>query len=151
MSAIGIGDKIPDFQLPDQDGNAVRAHDLLGKGPVVLYFYPKDETPGCTAQACAFRDAIEDFKEIDAKVVGISSDSPASHKKFAARHKLPFTLLSDEGGKVRKQFAVPKSFLGLAPGRVTYIADKDGVVRHMYDSAINMGGHVKAALQALKA
>lgn len=144
------GEKIPDFTLPDQDDRPVRSWDLLGQGPLILYFYPKDETPGCTAQACAFRDAIEEFKGLDARVVGISSDSPASHKKFAERHRLPFTLLSDQGGKVRKLFEVPKSFLGLAPGRVTYIVDNDGIVRQTYDSAINMSGHVKAALQALQ-
>lgn len=147
---MNIGDKIPDFTLPDQNGQAVRALDLCAKGPVVFYFYPKDETLGCTAQACAFRDAIEDFRELDAQVVGISSDSPESHKQFAARHRLPFTLLSDRGGKVRKQFEVPKSFLGLAPGRVTYIVDDQGIVRHIYNSQINTTGHIGQALKALK-
>lgn len=147
---MNVGDKIPDFTLPDQNGQPVRALDLCAKGPVVFYFYPKDETLGCTAQACAFRDAIEDFKELNAQVVGISSDSPESHKQFAARHRLPFMLLSDRGGKVRKQFNVPTSFLGLAPGRVTYVVDSQGIIRHIYNSQINAKGHIGEALKALK-
>src|SRR6476619_6589844 len=109
---IKVGDQAPDFNLPSQSGANVQLKNLLGKGAVVLYFYPKDETPGCTAEACTFRDSYEDFKAAGAEVVGISSDSASSHQAFAQHHRLPFILVSDEGGKVRKQYGVP-STLGL--------------------------------------
>src|SRR3954466_3913150 len=104
--AIRIGDKAPDFTLPNQDGAQVHLAELLGKGPVVVYFYPKDETPGCTAEACAFRDAYEDFKTAGAQVVGISSDSEADHASFATHHRLPFILAADRGAEVRKRYGV---------------------------------------------
>src|SRR4051795_2801295 len=122
---IRAGDAAPDFTLPKQDGSSVRLKDLLGKGAVVLYFYPKDDTPGCTVEACSFRDAYEDFKEAGAEVVGISSDSAAAHRAFADKHRLPFLLVADEGGKVRKLYGVPSTF-GLFPGRVTYVIDAGG-------------------------
>lgn len=123
--------------------------DFLGKKPVVLYFYPKDDTPGCTKEACAFRDEYEVFGKLDAEVIGISSDSVESHKSFAANHDLPFTLLSDEGGKVRKLYGVPNTF-GLFPGRVTYVIDREGLVRHIFSSQIEAERHVVEALEALK-
>jgi len=146
---IRVGDTAPDFTLPKQDGSLVRLADLLGKGAVVLYFYPKDETPGCTAEACSFRDAYEDFKEAGAEVVGVSSDSAGTHQAFADHHRLPFTLVSDEGGKIRKRYGVP-STLGLVPGRVTYVIDAGGVVRHVFNSQLNPTKHVREALAALK-
>src|SRR5207248_6435629 len=115
---IGVGDKAPDFTLPSQSGEQVRLYDRLGSSVVVLYFYPKDHTPGCTAEACAFRDSHEVFAEAGAEVIGVSSDSVARHTAFADRHRLPFTLLSDQGGKVRKTYGVPP-VLGVLPGRVT--------------------------------
>jgi thioredoxin-dependent peroxiredoxin len=146
---IRIGDRAPDFTLPTQDGSSVKLSDLLQKGAVVLYFYPKDDTPGCTVEACTFRDAYEDFKDAGAQVVGVSSDSADAHKAFADKHRLPFTLVSDEGGKLRKQYGV-KSTLGLIPGRVTYVIDPKGVVVHIFDSQMNPAKHVREALEVLK-
>jgi peroxiredoxin Q/BCP len=146
---IQVGDAAPGFTLPNQDGSPVALKDLLQKGPVVLYFYPKDDTPGCTAEACSFRDAYEDFKDAGAEVVGISSDSAGKHRAFADKHRLPFVLVSDEAGAVRKLFGVPKS-LGLFPGRVTYVIDPGGVVRHVFDSQLNPTKHVAEALSILR-
>jgi peroxiredoxin Q/BCP len=146
---IRVGDKAPNFTLPKQDGSTVTLEELLARGAVVLYFYPKDDTPGCTAEACSFRDAYEDFKDAGAEVVGISSDSAGSHKAFADRHRLPFVLVSDQGGKVRKLYGVP-STLGLLPGRVTYVIDAGGVVRHVFNSQLNATKHVTEALDVLK-
>jgi peroxiredoxin Q/BCP len=115
---------------------------------VVLYFYPKDETPGCTAEACTFRDSYEAFKEAGAEVVGVSSDSVTSHEGFATKHKLPFILLADEGGKVRKEYGV-KATLAILPGRVTYVIDGQGVVRHIFSSQTGVQRHVHEALDAL--
>jgi peroxiredoxin Q/BCP len=148
--SIRAGDKAPDFTLPTQDGTSVRLADLLGKGPIVLYFYPKDDTPGCTAEACSFRDAYEDFKEAGAEVVGVSSDSASKHKAFADKHRLPFLLVADEDGVVRKRYGV-KSTLGLFPGRVTYVIDREGTVRHVFSSQLQATKHVTEALEALKA
>src|SRR6201995_1605057 len=117
---IQAGDKAPDFTLPDQSGEEVHLHDRIGKRVVVLYFYPKDNTPGCTAEACAFRASHEGFTYAGAEVIGISSDSVPRHPACADRHQLPFTLLSDQGGQVRKLYGVPP-VLGLLPGRVTYV------------------------------
>jgi peroxiredoxin Q/BCP len=122
--------------------------DFLVK-PVVLFFYPKDDTPGCTREACAFRDDYGEFGKLDAEVIGISSDSVESHRSFAARHDLPFTLLSDEGGKVRKLYGVSNT-LGLFPGRVTYVIDEEGVVRHIFSSQLGVEQHVEKALKALQ-
>jgi peroxiredoxin Q/BCP len=116
---------------------------------VVLYFYPKDNTSGCTAEACAFRDSHEVFSEAGAEVIGVSSDSVAKHTGFADKHKLPFTLLSDQGGKVRKLYGVP-AVLGLIPGRVTYVIDREGIVRQVFNSMTNISGHVNDALEMVK-
>src|SRR6478672_2491762 len=124
-SGIKPGDKAPDFTLTSQSGQSVRLYDRLQSKVVVLYFYPKDETPGCTAEACAFRDSYEVFTDAGAEVIGISSDSADKHAAFAGHHNLPFTLLSDEGRRVRKSFGVPPK-LGLIPGRVTYVIDRTG-------------------------
>lgn len=142
---LKIGDEAPDFTLPKQDGSTVRLKALLQKSAVVLYFYPKDDTPGCTKEACSFRDAYEDFTRAGAEVVGISSQSTASHQSFAAKYQLPFTLVSDEGARVRKQYGVP-STLGLLPGRVTYIIDRSGIIRHIFNSQFNAQRHVTEAL-----
>jgi len=146
---VDAGSKAPNFTLPSQSGEMVSLKDFLGKKPVVLFFHPKDDTPGCTKEACAFRDDYEEFDKLDAEVIGISSDSVDSHRKFAARHDLPFTLLSDEGGKVRRLYGVPNSF-GLFPGRVTYVIHKEGVVRHVFSSQLEAVRHVEEALEALK-
>lgn len=147
---LHAGDAAPDFSLPQQDGSIVRLSELLARGPVVVYFYPRDETAGCTAQACAFRDAYEDFKAAGAEVVGISSDSADSHAAFANHRALPFLLLSDRGGNVRKLYRVKPAFFGLVPGRVTFVIDSSGTIRHVFNSAINMARHVTEALDGLK-
>ena len=120
-----VGDKAPDFTLPSQSGEPVRLHDRLGERVVVLYFYPKDDTRGCTAEACAFRDSHEIFTDAGAEVIGVSSDSVDKHATFADRHKLPFTLLSDQGGHARRSYGIP-AVLGVIPGRVTYVIDREG-------------------------
>jgi len=148
--AIKTGDTAPDFSLPDRNGNAVRLSDYRGKKAVVLYFYPKDDTPGCTKEACSFRDQYEVFKDAGAEVIGISSDSAESHAKFASKYNLPFVLVADKGGAVRKQYGVPAT-LGLLPGRVTFVIDPQGVVRHVFNSQLQATKHVDEAAQALRA
>ncbi len=145
---VGAGDKAPDFTLPSQSGEQVRLYDRIGEHVVVLYFYPKDNTSGCTAEACAFRDSHEVFAEAGAEVIGVSSDSVDRHAAFAGKHSLPFTLLSDAGGKVRKQYGVPAA-LGFIPGRVTYVIDRSGTVRHVFNSMMNIDRHVKDALEVV--
>ena len=147
---VAVGDHAPDFTLPDQTGKPIRLSDLLREHAVVLYFYPKDETQGCTAEACSFRDSYEVFKEAGAEVVGVSSDSVESHESFATHHRLPFVLLSDEGGALRKLYGVPTT-MGMFPGRVTYIIDRDGVVRHIFSSQIQFNRHVIEALNTIHA
>ncbi|WP_313803932.1 peroxiredoxin [Flavobacterium sp.] len=133
MKGIQEGNLLPQFEAKDQNGELFKLSSVLGK-VLVIYFYPKDDTPGCTKQACFFRDQYEEFTDLGVEVIGISSDSVASHKKFADTYKLPFTLLADEGKKLRKLFGVPTNLLGLLPGRVTYIIDKQGMVQMVFDS-----------------
>lgn len=147
--AIKMGDRAPDFTLQSQAGESITLSSFQGKKVVVLYFYPKDDTPGCTTESCTFRDRFKDFQDLGAEVIGISSDSPDSHQKFASKHSLPFTLVSDTGSKVRKEYGVPAT-LGLLPGRVTYVIDKTGTVRHTFDSQFNPKQHVDEALGVLK-
>jgi peroxiredoxin Q/BCP len=146
---IQVGDKAPDFTLPSQSGDEVRLFDRLGERVVVLYFYPKDNTSGCTAEACAFRDSYETFTDAGAEVIGVSSDSADKHAAFAGQHNLPFTLVADKGGRVRKSYGVP-SVLGVIPGRVTYVIDRTGTVRHVFSSMTNIGQHVNDALEMVK-
>ena len=141
------GDQAPDFTLADQAGNDVTLSSLLGQW-VVVYFYPKDDTPGCTAESCSFRDSHEDFTDAGAVVIGVSSDSVASHKAFAAKNNLPFTLLADDGGTVRKAFGTGKT-LGLLPGRVTYVIDPEGVVRKVFSSQFGATKHHTEALATI--
>jgi peroxiredoxin Q/BCP len=146
--ALQVGDKIPFFTAIDSNGNSFEVWDYIGQ-PMVIYFYPKDDTPGCTIQACTFRDQYEDFKALGAEVIGISSDSLSSHKKFASRYKLPFILLSDTNKKIRTAFGVPNDFLGLLPGRATYVIDKNGIVQFVFDSTLAKI-HITKALKVLK-
>ena len=148
-SGVEAGQPAPDFELPDAEGKRIRLADYRGKKAVVLYFYPKDDTPGCTAEACSFRDSYEDFQDAGAEVIGVSSDTASSHAKFAKRHKLPFTLLSDAKGEVRKKYGVPAT-MGFMPGRVTFVIDKKGVVRHVFNSQLQATRHVSEALEALE-
>ena len=147
---VGVGSVAPDFALPSQSGEKVSLGDFLGTRPVVLFFYPKDDTPGCTKEACTFRDEYGRFGALDAEVLGISSDSVESHRSFAENNELPFALLSDEGGRVRRLYGVPNT-LGLLPGRVTYVIDREGVVRHVFSAQRGVHRHVEEALGALRA
>jgi peroxiredoxin Q/BCP len=149
MAAIKVGDRVPNFSLPSQTGTTFNIGDLIGKKSLVIYFYPKDDTPGCTAESCAFRDSYEVFTDAGAEVIGISADSPQSHQQFAQKYNLPFTLLSDSDNRVRKLFGVP-STLFVLPGRVTYIIDKEGIVRHIFDSLLDFKAHVTESLNTIK-
>jgi thioredoxin-dependent peroxiredoxin len=146
---IQAGDKAPDFTLTSQSGEQVRLQDRLGDRVVVLYFYPKDNTTGCTKEACAFRDSHETFTDAGAEVIGVSSDSADRHAGFASKHRLPFTLLADPGGRIRKAYGVP-AVMGLIPGRVTYVIDRTGTVRHVFNSMTNIDGHVSEALEVVR-
>lgn len=145
---VAPGDPAPDFTLPDQRGEDVSLADIRGKW-VVLYFYPKDGTPGCTREACSFRDSHEHFVAAGAVVIGVSRDGIASHAAFVARHDLPFTLVSDPTGELRGLYGVPRT-LGLLDGRVTYVIDPDGIVRHVFDSQIRAARHQAEALAAIR-
>lgn len=146
---LRIGDKLPDFELKDQDGNMFRSVDYLGRNPLVIYFYPKDYTPGCTKQACDFRDSYEDFLEFGAEVIGISADSEKMHRKFVGTYKLPFILLADINKEARKIFEVKNKLLNILPGRATFVFDQEGSLIFIYNG-ISASQHVKKALQALK-
>jgi peroxiredoxin Q/BCP len=148
-TGVKVGDAAPDFTLPNQSGELFSLSSLLGKKSIVLYFYPKDFSRGCTAEACAFRDSYEAFKQAGAEVVGVSSQSVESHDKFASLYKLPFILLSDEDQRVRKLYGVPTT-LGVLPGRVTYVIDKKGTVRYIFNSQFNPTKHIEEALAILK-
>ena len=147
--ALQVGDKIPSFSATDNGGNDFDSAAIVGKKPVVFYFYPKDNTPGCTAQACSFRDQYEDFKDLGAEVIGISSDSIASHEKFIQKYKLPFILLSDSDKKIRTLFGVKPNLFGLLPGRVTYVVDKNGIIQLVFDSLVATN-HIPRALEMIK-
>jgi peroxiredoxin Q/BCP len=150
MKKIEVGSVIPQFTLPDQNGNLFDINSVLGKKNLVIYFYPKDDSPGCTAQACSFRDQFEVFSDANAVIIGISGQSVESHKKFAEKHRLSYTLLSDKGNKIRKLLGVPTDLFGLIPGRVTYVVDKSGKVVYMFSSQVQTEKHVDDALKILK-
>jgi peroxiredoxin Q/BCP len=147
MPLLEPGAPAPDFELPDSTDTPVRLSALRGQ-PVVVYFYPKDDTTVCTKQACAFRDRLAEFESSGARILGVSDDSPASHAKFAAKYALPFTLLSDKGGAVRKLYGVTKKF-GLIPGRATYVIDREGKIQHVYSALSESSQHVEEALRVL--
>jgi len=147
--AVNVGDKAPDFSLPSQMGDNVTLSEYFGKMNVVLYFYPKDESLGCTKEACTFRDSYEVFTKLGAEVLGVSGQSVESHKSFASHHGLPFLLLSDADNKVRHLYGVPAT-MGIIPGRVTYIIDKKGIVRHVFNSQNQPEKHVEEAKQVLE-
>jgi len=148
--SIEIGDRLPSFSLPDQNGESFSSDNYIGKKALVIYFYPKDDTSGCTKEACKFRDNYDNFRDLEVKIVGISGDSVESHKNFADKHNLPFTLLADTKNEVRELFDVPTSFFGTVPGRVTYVVNNEGTVIHIYNSMIKAGNHIDEALKALK-
>jgi len=146
---LKVGDVAPEFSLSTTNGAIFSLSDLRGKKSLVLYFYPKDDTPGCTAEACSFRDQYQDFQDLGAEVVGVSSDSEASHQKFTRKHRLPFPLLADAAGRVRKLYEVPRALLGLLPGRVTFVIDKEGVIRYVFNSMQKATDHVGNAKKVL--
>jgi peroxiredoxin Q/BCP len=148
MPQLKTGIIAPNFELPDQNGNLVRLSQYRGSRPVVIYFYPKDDTTGCTIEACRFRDDFDSFRATGAEVIGISDDSSESHRRFASKYGLPFTLLSDKGGTVRKLYGV-KKLLGVIPGRVTFVIDRRGIVRHVFSSQSSPARHVEEALVGL--
>jgi peroxiredoxin Q/BCP len=147
-ASLSIGDPVPSFALKDAEGVERRSDQLAG-APLVLFFYPKDDTPGCTMEACAFRDSFADFQALGAQVWGVSGDDAASHQRFAARHKLPYPLLVDQGNQLRRAFGVPNT-LGFLPGRVTYVIDGDGVIRHVFNNLLDGPAHRREALDAMR-
>ena len=146
---VEIGSPAPRFRLQTSTGEYFSLEDFHGKKNVVVYFYPKDFTRGCTAEACEFRDSYEEFKNLGAEVIGVSNDNQKSHEAFASEHKLPFILLSDPDGSARKSYGVKKTF-GLVPGRVSFVIDKNGIVRHVFSSQSRATAHVVEALAVLK-
>ena len=144
-----LGGKVPNIELKDKKGNKFSFRDLIGEKSFVVYFYPKDFTPGCTKEACNFRDSYEDFQQLGAEVIGISADSSESHSRFAKKHKLPYVFLSDENKKARKAFGVKPNLLGLLPGRETFVFDKNGILLHKFNS-MQAGRHMPEALSVLK-
>jgi peroxiredoxin Q/BCP len=149
MPRMKVGDRAPEFAAVSHSGKQVKLADFLGRQPVVLFFYPSDGTPVCTAEACAFRDAYADFVQAGAFVIGVSGDSAESHRAFAANHDLPFLLISDAAGDIRRAFGVPRT-LGILPGRVTYVIDKRGIIRLVFSSQFSARRHVTEALQRIK-
>lgn len=147
---LHVGDNAPEVMLPLHDGRVLSLADLRGDRAAVIFFYPKDNTPVCTAEACSFRDAYADFGSLDAEVIGVSGDTAASHQKFADKHKLPFPLASDADGSIRTAFGVPRT-LGFLPGRTTYVIDKQGKVRLVFSAAFSAEKHVAEARRVLKA
>ncbi len=150
MNKLELGSLIPKFELKDQHGKLFNSETVVGKKNLVIYFYPKDDSPGCTKEACSFRDQFEVFADADAMIIGISAQSVESHLEFAQKHRLNYTLLSDNGNKVRKLFGVPTSLFGLIPGRVTYVINKQGKVAFMFNSQIQAEKHVEEALRILQ-
>lgn len=146
--ALKVGERLPDFTAINTDGTVFDSKDYIGKQPVVIYFYPKDNTPGCTVQACGFRDNYQDFKDLGAEVIGISADSVTSHLKFKSKFNLPFILLSDNNKKLRKLFGVENSLIFL-PGRETFVADKNGIILMVFNS-MSSKIHIDKALKILK-
>ena len=146
--ALKVGDKLPDFSAKDTNGNVINSTDYIGKQSLVIYFYPKDETKVCTQQACSFRDSYQEFKDLGAEVIGISSDTVQSHIQFKSKFNLPFILLSDNNKKLRKLFGVENDFL-VIPGRQTFVVDKNGFIIMVFNS---MSGtiHIEKALKVLK-
>jgi thioredoxin-dependent peroxiredoxin len=146
---LDAGDKAPNFTLPKANGETFTLADALGRRTVVLFFYPKDDTPGCTVEACTFRDNYDAFAAAGAEVIGVSSDSGASHDGFASKHRLPMTLLTDAEGKVRALYGV-KATLGFMPGRATFVIDKAGTIAHVFVSQLRVKSHVEKALAVVK-
>lgn len=149
MAGLSVGDRAPEFTLPDDAGGQVSLSELRARGPVVVYFYPQDDTPGCTVEACTFRDSYEEFSDAGAQVVGISADPAGRHRAFRDKHRLPFVLLTDEGGSVAGAYGVKKT-LGIMPGRATFVVDREGIVRSAFSSQLRVRHHVEQALDVVR-
>ena len=149
VNSIEVGDEIPVFTLKDQFGNDFSLENMIGEKQWVLFFYPKDFTPGCVKEVCSFRDQYEVFKQNDVEVVGISSDSSNSHQKFAQKYKLPFIILADLKSKVRKLFGISNSFFGLLPKRITFVIDKKGIVLMRFENQFGAEKHIIESLKIL--
>ncbi|MCX5953703.1 MAG: peroxiredoxin [Cyanobacteria bacterium] len=147
--ALSVGDRAPLVALRDADGVERRSDQLAGQA-LVLFFYPKDDTPGCTMEACAFRDSYADLQALGAEVWGVSGDDASSHQRFAGKHQLPYPLLVDTGNQLRRAYGVP-AVLGLLPGRVTYVIDGQGVIRHVFNNLLDGPAHRREAIEALQA
>uniref|UniRef100_A0A7S2V5C5 thioredoxin-dependent peroxiredoxin n=1 Tax=Fibrocapsa japonica TaxID=94617 RepID=A0A7S2V5C5_9STRA len=148
LSMVSEGQAAPSFSLKDQSGSTITLASYKGKKDVVLFFYPKDDTPGCTKEAQAFNANLDEFQKMGAEVIGISSD--ADHSAFVEKYGLKMKLLSDINGAVRKQFKVPSSLFGALDGRVTYVIGKDGIVKKIYDNQFNPESHIDVVKEALK-
>ncbi|MCL3781337.1 peroxiredoxin [Prolixibacteraceae bacterium JC049] len=149
MNKIEIGSTIPSFQLYDQKGQLIDISDYIGKQKLIIFFYPKNDTPGCTKEACLFRDHYEEFVDAGAMVIGIGKHSIEEQAQFAQKHRLNYTLLSDADNKIRKLFGVPKSLFGLLPGRVTYVVDRTGKVAYIFNSQTQIEKHIKQSLHII--
>jgi len=147
IMTLKVGEKAPQFSAQADDGGQLDLLGLLREGNVVLYFYPKDETMGCTAEACSFRDNWSEVRAEKAVVIGVSSDSVESHASFKKHHDLPFTLVSDPDKRIRESYGVRGRIM---PARVTFVIDQSGVIRHIYDSNLAPTHHVREALAALR-
>ena len=148
--SLKIGEKVPSFTLNDQNGKDFNIDKFIGKKAMVIFFYPKNFTPGCIKEVCSFRDQYEDFTDLGAEVIGISGDGETSHDKFAKKYKLPFTLLSDKNKKVRDIFGVKSSLMGLLPGRVTYVVDKNGIIQLIFENQFGAEKHIAESLAILR-
>ena len=146
--ALRAGDRLPSFNLLDQDGEQRSSDELAGR-PLVLFFYPKDDTPGCTIEACSFRDNHKALTELGAVVWGVSADDAVSHRRFANRHSLAYPLLCDTNNALRKRLGVPRA-MGLLPGRVTYVVDGDGIIRHIIENLLDGPAHVRESLRVIR-
>jgi len=146
---LRVGNKFPDFKLSDDNEEIYHLSKDGNTSFLVLYFYPKDETPGCTKQACYFKDYYDDFKEIDCEIIGISSDNETSHRSFKTNHNLPFKLLCDQDSKLRKEIQLPKDFFGLSPGRITFLLNSKNEILFIHRSSLKMKSHIKKVLDFL--
>ncbi|KAK5583971.1 hypothetical protein RB653_005577 [Dictyostelium firmibasis] len=148
MTKLKVGDDAPDFSCPDKDGKLVTLKDFIDQKPIVLYFYPKDETTICTKEACEFRDKYQKFIEAGADVIGVSRDDADSHSKFTSKYSLPFTLLSDKGGELAKLYGAEGNFL--SPGRVTFIIDKNGKIALNHSAFLSASSHIEESLKVIE-
>lgn len=147
---LEVGDKAPDFVRTDQNGNPVHLTDRVSKNVVVLFFYPTDNSAGCTREACAFRDSYQDFQDAGAEVIGVSGGTTEGKQTFIANNRLPFTLVTDGDGEVAKMYGIGRAMLGLIQGRITFVIDRAGIIRCKFESNFNMEAHAKEALQIVQ-